>query len=121
MIDAVGGTGGGATPPPPRSGRPPGRDTRERGANQQASDRRLFMQLQAFGGCAEPKALQAALERSQIEAVLYSDLHDPRGVGVLTFAEDPAFFATRQREILGAEPFAALTSQPELAILGRTS
>jgi len=95
-------------------------DVTERGANQQTSDRRLFMQLQAFGGCAEPKALQTALERSHIEAVLYSDLHDPRGVGVLTFAEDPAFFATRQREILGAEPFAALSRKPELAMFGRT-
>jgi Chlorite dismutase len=95
-------------------------DVTERGANQQASDRRLFMQLQVFGGCAEPKALQTALERSHIEAVLYSDLHDPRGVGVLTFAEDPVFFATRQREILGAEPFAALRRKPELAMLGRT-
>ena len=114
MINAVGGPGGGAPPLPPSP------DISERGANRQVSDRRLFMQLQAFGGCAEPKALQAALERSQLEAVLYADLHDPRGVGVLTFAEDPAFFAARQREVLGAEPFAALTRKPELAMLGRT-
>jgi hypothetical protein len=38
----------------------------ERGANGQSSNRRLFMQLQAFAGCAEPKALAGALERSQI-------------------------------------------------------
>src|SRR3989337_861371 len=80
----------------------------ERGANGQTSNRRLFMQLQVFGGCSEPKTLAAALERSRIEAVLYADLGDPRGVGVLTFAEDPAFFITRAREVLGAEPFAGL-------------
>src|SRR5947208_16897197 len=101
MIDAVGGPGGGAPPLPPSSGTkgsgggapplPPSPDISERGANRQVSGRRLFMQLQAFGGCAEPKALQAALERSQLEAVLYADLHDPRCVGVPTFAEDPAF------------------------------
>ena len=124
-MNAVGGSGEGVAPLPPSSSgqiKPPEItvDMTERGANQQASDRRLFMQLQVFGGCAEPKALQTALERSHIEAVLYSDLHDPRGVGVLTFAEDPAFFATRQREILGAEPFAALSRKPELAMLGRT-
>ena len=92
----------------------------ERGANGQSSHRRLFMQLQAFGGCPEPKALAGALERSQLDAVLYADLQDPRGVGVLTFAEDPAFFVTRLREVLGAEPFASLTHKPALAMIGRT-
>src|SRR5712691_12590928 len=84
-------------------------DTAERGANGQTSSRRLFMQLQAFGGCGDAKALAASLERNQIEAVLYADLHDARGVGVLTFAEDPAFFTTRLREVLGAEPWGSLT------------
>ena len=54
-------------------------DIAERGANGQTLNRRLFMQLQVFGGCPEPKALVGALERSQIEAVLYADLaHDIR-------------------------------------------
>jgi len=95
-------------------------DVAERGANGQTSNRRLFMQLQVFGGCPEPKALAGALERSQIEAVLYADLQDPRGVGVLTFAEDPAFFVTRLREVLGAEPFGSLTPRPALAMMGRS-
>src|SRR5437870_13186625 len=114
MIDAVGGTGGGATPPlPPSSGTkgsgggapplPPSPDISERGANRQVSDRRLFMQLQAFGGCAEPKALQAAPERSQLEALLYAALHDPRGAGALTFAADPAFFGAPPRAVRRAE------------------
>ena len=42
-------------------------DVVERGANGQISNRRLFMQLQVFGGCSETKALVGALERSQIE------------------------------------------------------
>ena len=92
----------------------------ERGANGQRSNRRLFMQLQAFGGCAEPKALAGALERSQIEAVLYADFQDPCGVAVLAFSEDPAFFVTRLREVLGAEPFASLDHKPTLAMVGRT-
>ena len=95
-------------------------DLAERGANGQTSNRRLFMQLQVFGGCSEPKTLAAALERSRIEAVLYADLQDSRGVGVLTFAEDPAFFVTRAREVLGAEPFAGLAPKRELAMIGRT-
>jgi Chlorite dismutase len=106
----------------PGHGKPDGVtvDVAERGANGQTSNRRLFMQLQAFGGSGEPKALAASLERSQIDAVLYADLHDPRGVAVLSFAEDPAFFVTRVREVLSSEPFAGLDRKPELTMLGRT-
>src|SRR5713226_7434346 len=96
------------------------REMLERGANEQTSERRLFIQLQAFGGCADGKPLVGALERSQIEAALYADVNDPRGVAVLAMSEDPAFFATRLRELLGAEPFAGLTRKPELTMLGRT-
>src|ERR1700687_1766967 len=91
-------------------------DVAERGANGQTSSRRLFMQLQAFGGCGDAKALAASLERSQIEAVLYADVHDSRGVGMLSFAEDPAFFVTRLREVLGAESFGRLALKPELSL-----
>ena len=49
-------------------------DIRERGANQQMSDRRLFLQLQVFTGCTDPKPLIAALDASQAEAVLYLDV-----------------------------------------------
>lgn len=106
----------------PEHGKPDGVtvDVAERGANGQTSNRRLFMQLQAFGGCGEPKALAASLERSQIDAVLYADLHDPRGVAVLSFAEDPTFFVTRLREVLSSAPFAGLDRKPELTMLGRT-
>lgn len=92
----------------------------ERGANQQSLERRLFMQLQVFGACADPKPLVGALERSQIEAALYTDINDPKGVAVLAMSEDPAFFVTRLRELLGAEPFAGLARKPDLAMLGRT-
>ena len=95
-------------------------DVLERGANQQTSARRLFAQLLVFGSCPEAKPLATALERGRIEGVLYADVNDPRGVGVLALSEDPAFFATRLREILSAEPFAGLSHRPELTMLGRT-
>jgi chlorite dismutase len=102
-------------------GSPEGKvDVAERGANGQTTHRRLFMQLQVFGGCAEPKALVGVLERSQIEAVLYADFQDPRGVGVLTFAEEPAFFVTRLREVLAAEPFGSLVQKPAFSMIGRS-
>ena len=95
-------------------------DVQERGANRQTSDRRLYMQLLAFGGCQQPKELVSALESSRVEAVLYQDVNDPRGVGLLTMSEDPTFFVQALREMLNAEPFAGLAGKPELTMFGRT-
>lgn len=95
-------------------------DVLEHGANQQKCDRRLFVQLQVFSGCSETKPLIAALEASQVEAVLYLDISDPTGVGVLSMSEDPTFFVTRLRELLGSPPFAGLQRRPDLAMLGRS-
>ncbi|MBI1733860.1 MAG: chlorite dismutase family protein [Candidatus Rokubacteria bacterium] len=78
------------------------------------------MQLQAFGGCTDPKPLVRALEGSRIEGVLYQDLNDPRGIGVLAISEDPAFFPSGLREILNAGPFASLPHKPAFAMFGRT-
>ena len=95
-------------------------DVREHGANQQTSVRRLYMQLQAFGDCHDPKRLAGALERARIESVLYADVADPLGVAVLGIAEDPAFFVGRWRELLGTEPFLGLRRKAELTMFGRT-
>lgn len=95
-------------------------DVRERGANQQSADKRLFMQLQAFGGCTDVKPLVRTLEASRLEAVLYQDVNDPRGVAVLGMSEDPAFFVGPFRELLNAGAFGELMLKPELTMLGRT-
>lgn len=95
-------------------------DVRERGAGERTSDRRLFMQLQALGNCADAKPLVRALEARGIEGVLYQDVNDPRGVAVLAMSEDPVFFVTGFRELLNAEPFASLPLKPALTMLGRT-
>ena len=95
-------------------------DVLEHGADRQTLCRRLYLQLQVFGGCPDPKPLALALEQSGIEGVLYADVNDPRGVGVLGMSEDPAFFPTTLRELLGAAPFAGLALRPELTMLGRT-
>jgi chlorite dismutase len=95
-------------------------DVHERGANQQSVDHRLFMQLQAFGGCTDVKALVRALEGSRLEVVLYQDVNDPRGVAVLGMHEDPTFFVGPFRELLNAGPFGELMLKPELTMIGRT-
>ena len=83
-------------------------------------DRRLFMQLHAFGGAGDTSALADALEASGIEAVLYEDVNDPEGVAVLTFAEDPEAFVSSVRNFLRQPPFSELQRKPELTMLGRT-
>jgi chlorite dismutase len=95
-------------------------DVRERGANGQLADRRLFVQLQAFGGCADAKPLVRSLEASRLDAVLYQDVNDPRGVAVLGLGEDPTIFVSGFRELLSADPFVGLTHKPELTMFGRT-
>ena len=60
-----------------------------KGGQPQRADTRLFMQLLAFGGCADTAPLVDALERAGIDGVLYEDVNDPRGVALLTFSEDP--------------------------------
>ena len=95
-------------------------DVRERGANQQVSERRLWMQLQVFGGCPDPKPLVDALEAARVEGVLYADVNDPRGVGLLTLSEDPTAFVTGLRDVLNDDPFASLSLRAELTMFGRT-
>jgi chlorite dismutase len=95
-------------------------DVQERGADGQTSDRRLYMQLSAFGGCLDVKPLLRVLESSHHEAALYQDVNDARGVAVLAMSEDPAFFVTAWREVLGTDPFAALAQKLALTMFGRT-
>ena len=86
----------------------------------QRSNDRLFMQLMAFGGCRDARPLAQALTKAGIGGVLYEDVNDPRGVALLTFAEDPAFFVERVRPLLNDAPFASLAQKPEYTMLGRT-
>jgi chlorite dismutase len=95
-------------------------DVSERGANQRTSDRRLFVQLVVFGDCPDPKPLVRTLESARIDAVLYRDANDPRGVAVVGMSEDPAFFPGMFREVLNAPSFSELPLKPEFTMLGRT-
>lgn len=99
-------------------------DIREHGAPRagepQVSDRRLFMQLQAFGGCFDPGALVGALEACPVSSVLYQDLNDPAGIAVLTMSEDTDDFVGPVRRLFASGPFRELQHKPELTMTGRT-
>ena len=87
---------------------------------QQVADRRLFMQLLAFGNCRDAGALARALEVARIPAVLYSDLNDLRGIAILTWNEDPQFFVSTLRAFMLSSEFGSLSPKPEYTMLGRT-
>ncbi len=91
-----------------------------RGGAPQTLDRRLFVSLQAFGDCKDTGPLVRALKKSGIPGVLYAELNDSRGVGLLLMSEDPEFFAGPTRRLLNRPPFSRLSMKPEYAMLGRT-
>ncbi len=99
-------------------------DLREKGGPRQGqpqvSDRRLFMQLLAFGGVLDANVLIAELEESGLEGVLYADVNDPRGVALVTWSDDPDYFVSTVRHLLAREAFAELTPKLEYSMLGRT-
>lgn len=100
------------------------RDIREKGAPRngvpQTSTRRLYLQLQAFGGCRDTAPLVAAAKESGLETVVYADVNDPFGVALLTIFEDPEGFVTKGREFIVNSPFGELTQKPDLTMIGRS-
>ncbi|MBO6933909.1 MAG: chlorite dismutase family protein [Deltaproteobacteria bacterium] len=112
-------------------GRPqlPDIDVHERATfrgREQSMDRRLFMQLQVFrspigADAAKPaKALHGALAGEGIGAVVYADANDPRGIGLLTWSEDPAHFVDAVRPLFARHELSQLELRPELTMMGRT-
>jgi len=99
-------------------------DIREKGGVRngapQVSDRRLFMQLLAFGDAEDTPSLVKALEAARVPGVLYAEVNDPRGIGLLTWSCDANFFTSTLREFLHRPAFAALTPKLEYSMLGRT-
>ena len=103
----------------------PALDLREKGGPKdgqpQFSDRRLFVQLTAFGGCRDAHKLANGLGAyAGVDYVLYEEASDPTGVAVLALAEDPELLFTKVRRDLLSGPFAELTVKPEYSMLGRT-
>ncbi|GAB4581532.1 MAG: hypothetical protein Fur0022_42800 [Anaerolineales bacterium] len=85
-----------------------------------ALDRRLFMQFLAFGEAYKTELYVERLEEAGVSGVLYEDVNDPHGLGLLTFSENPDDFLTQVRPLLRSHPFADLRAKPEHTLLGRT-
>ncbi|RMF56282.1 MAG: hypothetical protein D6746_12750 [Bacteroidetes bacterium] len=102
----------------------PGLDLSEKGRSETGAplslDRRLFMQLLVFGNCETSKPLIETLEARGWPGVLYEDVNDPYGVGLLTYTEDPSFFIDALRPLVRSAPFRSLVPKPEFTMMGRT-
>lgn len=80
----------------------------------------LFLQLQVFTGCRHPDLIQKKLEQCGLEAVLYLDVNDPSGVGILILSENPETFVSEVRRFYQDSVFQDLQWKPELTMMGRT-
>lgn len=99
-------------------------DLREKGAEingkRQILDKRLYMQLTAFTACRDEKPILKAVQDSGFEGVVYRDLNDKEGIGLLTLGEDPSFFVTELRSFLNRGEFLSLVPRQEFNMFGRT-
>jgi chlorite dismutase len=86
----------------------------------QRSDERLFMQLLAFGECADSRAAAAHMAGAAEAVVVYEDLNDPHGIAVLSVSADPETFINKVRPRLTTGPMAGLTLKPNYTMFGRT-
>ena len=86
----------------------------------QRSDERLFIQLLAFTGCRDPRAVQSHVAALPIENVVYEDVNDPLGIAILTLSTDPNAFVDIVRPAILRGPMEGLTQKPQFSMLGRT-
>ena len=86
----------------------------------QRSDTRLFIQLLVFTGCHDSKAAADHLSALPIQSVVYEDLNDPAGIGVLALGTDPNAFVDVLRPSLTRGVFSAFTQRPEMTMFGRS-
>lgn len=103
-------------------------EVRERGRTVEGrpvfADTRLFMQLLVFhqphrSPVSGASSLGALLAEAGCSFVVYEDLNDPFGVGVLTWSRDPTSFVTTLRPLL-SDAALGLVLRPEYTMLGRT-
>ena len=83
-------------------------------------DKRLFMQFLAFGKCWNTNEIIEELEDVNMDLVLYADINDAYGIGLLTLSEDPDFFVGELREFLNSSSFMEFAPKAEFTMLGRT-
>lgn len=80
----------------------------------------LFIQLHAFTDCTDMSAVVSAAKAHDIDAVVYENVNDPRGVGIVFAAHAADHLLDRVRPVLLSGALQALTPVPSLTMLGRS-
>lgn len=92
----------------------------------EAMNRRLFMQLQVFdcdpaiGAHRATERLDSALAAAGVGAVIYHDVSNPFGIGVLTWSENPSDFVSKVRRCFTPEAASSLRTRQDFSMLGRS-
>ena len=117
-------------PPSPEAKGLPVIDVNEYGGKKngerQSMNRRLFMQLLVFdvpaGQSAETvtQALTKALQAAHVPGVVYADVMDPRGLGLLTWSEDGERFVRDVRPLFASGPLKDVVLRSDFGMIGRT-
>ncbi|HEX3774870.1 MAG TPA: chlorite dismutase family protein [Polyangiaceae bacterium] len=105
-------------------------EVRERGGGREGTpqflDRRLFMQLLVFESDRKlspadaVRNLGSALTRRNVPSVVYEDVNNPHGLGLLSWSEEPLDFATKLRPVFGEPEAAGLELLREFTMFGRS-
>jgi chlorite dismutase len=97
-----------------------------RDGERQVLNRRTFFQLLVFnapvGTSADALAAETAeaLRARKVAGVVYADASDPRGVGLLTWSDDPAHFVRGVRPLFAHGGLDRVVHRPEFTMVGRT-
>lgn len=108
-----------------RPPRPEPVDLREVGApidgEPQVSNQRLYFQLHVFKRWfTRPSEVERILGVSNLNAVIYDDLHYPTGMGILLITEDPAELIKVSRSLADSSFVVDFLPRPEMTMIGRT-
>ena len=96
-------------------------DLSEKGLNKGnpiSLDRRLFMKFTAFNGCNDVDQAISALD--SCSCAVYLDINNPRGLGIISLAENPSDFIDILRPVFNREPFDKMQHIESFDMLGRT-
>lgn len=82
-------------------------------------NRRLFMQFMAFRN-ANFDFLVDQFKSISAQAVIYKELNDAQGIGVMVYCEDPGYIVDQIQPILCREELKDMEFREEFTMLGRT-
>lgn len=80
----------------------------------------LFLQLHVFTGCRDVASIAEAVGAAGLQAVVYDNVNDPMGFGIMFACRNPDEIVDRVGPLLRSPEFASLRRLPEFTMLGRT-